>query len=301
MISFVKRKDLEIEKYNDCIINSLQSNVFGFSWYLDIIADDWSVLVLNDYEAVMPLPFRKKAFIKYVYPPFWLIQLGIYSKEVEDENEFLIELFENFKFVELRLNYMNSFSMFSVFQQERRIQVLSLKQDYEIIYTNYNRNRKRELKKAVIHDLNECWSDCPTVLINLFKENVGKRVKKISEKDYDRLLSLMQVCIRKKVGELLTVYDMDNRIVSGAFFLKHKKRVTELVCSSDFKNRKNGANTFMNDRAIYKYSRNFDVFDFGGSSMKNIANYYKSFGAVDEKYIQLYYNDLSKFIKFFKR
>lgn len=301
MISYLKRKDVEEDKYNDCINNSIQSNVFGFSWYLDMVTDNWDVLVLNDYEAVMPLPFRRKAFIKYVYPPFWLIQLGIYSKEVEDENEFLIELFDNFNFVELRMNYMNSFSMFSVFQQEKRIQILPLNREYEVIYAKYNRNRKRELKKAVSHDLNECWNDCPTVLINLFKENVGKRVKKISDKDYDKLLALMQVCVRKKIGELLTIYDKNNRVVSGAFFLKHKKRVTELVCSSDFKNRKNGANTFMNDRAIYKYSRNFDVFDFGGSSMKKIAAYYKSFGAIDEKYTQLYYNSLPKIVKLFKR
>ena len=301
MISYVTRNRLEIDKYNECIATSIQTNVFGYSWYLDIVCDNWGVLVYNNYDAVMPLPWRKKMLITYVYPPLWLIQLGIYSKGVEDENEFLIELFSKFKFVELRMNAKNSFSMFHKFQKEKQLQILSLNQEYEAIKNNYNRNRKRELQKAEKLDLVENWNDHPGILIHLFKDNVGKRVRKIEKRDYENLRRLMEVCIEKKIGELLTVYDKNNKLVSGAFFLKYQKRVTELVCSSDFNNRNNGANTFMNDRAIYKYCNHFEIFDFGGSSMKNIADYYRSFGAVDENYIQLHYNNLPKLLQLIKR
>ena len=69
MIRKVSRKKLEVEKYDACIANSIQANVYGYSWYLDVVADNWDVLVLNDYEAVMPIPWRRKFFIKYVYTP----------------------------------------------------------------------------------------------------------------------------------------------------------------------------------------------------------------------------------------
>ena len=46
MIKYVKRNELDIEKYNACVENSLQSRVYGFSWYLDIVADHWDALVL---------------------------------------------------------------------------------------------------------------------------------------------------------------------------------------------------------------------------------------------------------------
>ena len=67
MIHYVKREDLEVAKYNDCIENSIQSRIYAFSWYLDIVADNWDVLVLNDYEAVMPVPFRRKFGVNYVF------------------------------------------------------------------------------------------------------------------------------------------------------------------------------------------------------------------------------------------
>ncbi|OSY88496.1 hypothetical protein WH52_07015 [Tenacibaculum holothuriorum] len=302
MIFLVERKDLDIVKYDNCIENSLQGNIFVFSWYLDIACDNWSVLVLEDYIAVMPLPWRKKLGIKYVYPPLWVLQLGVFSTEVVDENEFLIEVFHEFKYVEQRTNSKNSFSMFEKFQLEKTMQVLSLETNYDTIFRNYNRNRKRELKKAQEFDLVEKWNDAPENLIELFKQNVGKRLGKgIRERDYNNLFQLIKICKCEKKGEVLSIYDKNNQLVSSAFFVKLKNRVTEVVCSSDFSNRSNGANTFMNDRAIFKYQPHFKIFDFGGSSMKNIAKYYRSFGATDEKYIHLHYNNLPKILRLFKR
>jgi hypothetical protein len=44
-INYIKRKDLDIEKYDACIENSSQSRVYAFSWYLDIVAGKWDALV----------------------------------------------------------------------------------------------------------------------------------------------------------------------------------------------------------------------------------------------------------------
>lgn len=300
MITRVSRKELNIEKYNSCITNALQTNVFGYSWYLDGICTNWDVLVLNDYEAVMPIPWRKKYFLKYVYIPLWLIELGIYSPEVEDENEFLIELFDEFKFIEAKTNTHNSFSMFDDSQKDYQRQVLYLKESYKTIFSGYRKDRKKDLKRAAKNDLTERWNDKPEKLIALFKENVGKRVK-IKEEDYAVLLRLMNVCIEKRKGEILSVYNGNNEIIASGFFLKHAKKATILVSSTDFKNRKNGANTFLINSAIYKYQPNFEVFDFGGSVMKSIATYFLSFGATTEKYIYLKHNNLPKLLRFFKR
>ncbi|QVY65351.1 hypothetical protein [Polaribacter sp. Q13] len=301
MIRYVKRKDLEVVKYDACIDNSLQSNIYGYSWYLDIVADNWDVLVLDDYKAVMPIPWKKKLFIKYVYPPFWLIQLGVYSIEVVDENEFLIELFNDFKFAETRTNTYNSFSMFKAYERESELQILLMENDYAALFNNYRKDRRKDVAKAKKLDLIEKWKDNSEELIELFKNNVGKRTPYIVEKDYDVLKKLITVCLEKKVGEILSIYDKDDHLVASGFFLKYKKKVTILVSSTDFKNRKNGANTFLIDRAIYKFEKNFSVFNFGGSSLQTIAKYFLSFGASTLKYPQIKYNNLPFLLKLFKK
>lgn len=302
MIYCIKRKDLDVEKYDACISTSLQSNLFGFSWYLDICCTNWMVLVLNDYEAVMPIPYRKKYAIKYVYPPLWILELGIYSKGKKVKIDSFLEVLKaHFKFAELRLNTKNNAIKSQNKTQIGSLQFLSLKQGYESVFKKYNRNRKRELIKAKNANLIENWTDSPDKLVSLFKQNIAIRLAKINDKDFENLLGVIQFCLANKTGELLTVYSEKNELVNAAFFIKFKDKVTQLVCASDLHNRDNGANTFSNDRAIFRYQNQFDIYNFGGSSMESIANYYKSFGAETVTYRLLKYNNLFPLLKLFKR
>ncbi|CAI8272272.1 MAG: Uncharacterised protein [Polaribacter sp. SA4-10] len=302
MIHRIERTDLDVEKYDACIAISAQSNLFGFSWYLDICCTNWIVLVLNDYEAVMPIPYRKKYGIKYVYTPLWILELGLYSKgEKVQIDSFLEVLKAHFKFAELRLNTGNYVEKNKNKTQINSLQFLFLKEGYESILKKYNRNRKRELIKAKNANLNENWTDAPEKLVSLFKGNIALRLAKINEKDFENLLRLIKFCLANKTGELLTVYSENKVLVSAAFFIKFNNKVTQLVCASDINNRDNGANTFSNDRAIFRYQNQFDIYNFGGSSMESIANYYKSFGAETETYRLLKHNNLFPLLKLFKR
>tara|TARA_B100000809_G_scaffold29671_1_gene25748 strand:+ start:6166 stop:7074 length:909 start_codon:yes stop_codon:yes gene_type:complete len=301
MINYIKRKDLEVDKYDACIEHAVQSRIYAFSWYLDIVADNWDVLVLDDYKAVMPIPWRQKYLIKYVYPPFWTLQLGVFSLDEDIKiDSFIQPLFTNFSYLELRMNTRNVFEDVSINSQKKQMQILPLKENYEEIFSNYRRDRKKDLKKAEHYSLIEKWNDNPRELIKLIKDNVGKRIKDYKVKDYNCLLKLIDICIQKNVGEVLSIYDKKNQLVASVFLLKHKRSVTKMVSSTNFKNRKNGANTFMIDRIIYRYHKKFKIFDFGGSSIKNIASFSKSFNAIDEEYDLLKQNNLPTILKFFK-
>ncbi len=300
MIVYLKRKDINIEKYDACIENAKQSRMYAFSWYLDIVAENWDALVLNDYEAVMPLPWKRKYFIKYVYPPFWLLQLGVFSiVENIDEDAFLQVVFNKFKFVELRMNTQNIFKAFSKNRISKQMQFLPLEEEYNGIFSNYRKDRKKDLQKAIKLGLTEKWHDSPKELITLYKKNIGKRVKKIKEKEYETLTNLIHKCIEKDLGEILSIYN-HQYLVGSAFFLKHQKTITILVSSTDLENRKNGVNTYLIDRAIYKYQKEYDIFNFGGSSISSIASYFNSFGAKTEVYDLLKYNNLPFLLYLFK-
>ena len=302
MITYIKRKDLEVEKYDACIENALQSRVYAFSWYLDIVADNWDVLVLDDYKAVMPIAWNKKYFIKYVYPPLWLLELGVFSTDAKvNFQTFFKKLSHTFRFVESRLNTDMNIDANSGFLESKEMQVVSLEQGYDAVFNQYRKDRKKDLAKANKLGLKEKWTDSGVNLITLFKNNVGKRTPNIQESDYIILKKLMATCIEKGVGEVLSIHDNNDHLVASGFFLKHKKTVTILVSSTDFKNRKNGANTFLIDRAIQEYEKNFDIFNFGGSSMSSVAKYFLSFGGNSLNYQQIKLNRLPFLFKLFKK
>ncbi|MFT7352885.1 MAG: hypothetical protein ACI9XR_002676 [Flavobacterium sp.] len=302
MINYIQRKDLDVLKYNSCIENAIQSRIYAYSWYLDIVAANWDVLILNDYEAVMPIAWKRKYGIKYVYPLLWVLELGVFYPDNKIKvAPFLDTLFNKFRFVESKLNSTEKFISRKNQLVGKQFQTLSLKEVYPAIFSKYRKDRKKDIGKAIHLDLTEKWNDKPDKLITLFKNNVGKRTPNILEHDYTILENLILACLERKVGEILSIYDKNSDLVASGFFLKHKNAVTILVSSTDFKNRNNGANTFLIDRAVFKFQKNFGTFNFGGSSMKSIAKYFLSFGAKTEDYQQMKYNKLPYLLRFFKK
>lgn len=299
MIQYIKRKDLDVAKYDACIENAAQSRIYAYSWYLDIVADNWDVLVLDDYKAVMPIPWRKKILIKYAYTPLRILELGFFSEIKINENVFIDKLFEHFKYINLRMNCKNFFS--TDHRKIKQQQFLNINLDYKEIQGNYRSDRKKDLKKAKKNGLTEKWNDNPEILISLFKSNVGKRFKKMQDKDYLIMRELIDACIHKKMGEILSIYDSENLLVASGFFIKHKHTVVILFSSTNLQNRKNGANTFLIDRSIFKYKNSCKIYGFGGSSIESIANFFKSFGAYTEEYSDITYNNLPKFLKLLKK
>jgi len=286
LIKYIQREHLDEEKYNDCIENSIQSNSYAFSWYLDIVCENWDVLVLNDYEAVMPIPWRKKYGIKYVYQPLWVLQLGIFSKGDFTQSDFISVVQKRFRFIELRLNFKNLLDTDSLYFIEKQFQDLKLTVGYEKIKKAYRSDRKKDLKRAEKSELRIELGGSPSDLITLFQNNVGKRTPEIKQQDYQNLETLINFCLIDDYGELCFAYQGET-LVAGAFFLKHQETVTILCSSTDFSNRKNGANTFLIDEAIQRYINKYKTLNFGGSSMQTIAKYFFSFGTQEKTYPML--------------
>ena len=55
-------------KWDACIEKAPNGMVYAFSYYLNSMAKNWDALVLNDYDAVMPLTWNKKYGMQYLYP-----------------------------------------------------------------------------------------------------------------------------------------------------------------------------------------------------------------------------------------
>lgn len=73
--------EIDRKKWDACIRQSLNGLIYAETVYLDHMAVNWDGLVLGDYEAVMPLTWKKKWGIKYLYQPAFFQQGGIFSSK----------------------------------------------------------------------------------------------------------------------------------------------------------------------------------------------------------------------------
>ena len=71
-LRYLKHKNIDPVKWDQCISKSLSENIYGYHWYLNAVADyQWDAIVMDDYNAVFPLPVRKKFGLPYIYQPFF--------------------------------------------------------------------------------------------------------------------------------------------------------------------------------------------------------------------------------------
>src|SRR5687767_4485589 len=99
-IRFIKRGEIDAARWDETVSKAPNGLVYVFSFYLDHMADDWDALVLGDYEAVMPLTWKKKFGIYYLAQPFLTAQLGVFGEKVDARlvNNFLAAIPSKFKY-----------------------------------------------------------------------------------------------------------------------------------------------------------------------------------------------------------
>ena len=59
-IEYLTRDKIDINKWDECVNKASNGVIYARSIYLDKVCTNWDALVINNYELVMPLPWRKK-------------------------------------------------------------------------------------------------------------------------------------------------------------------------------------------------------------------------------------------------
>lgn len=301
MIKYLEHNKIDKRRWDDCINKSFNGNVYALSWYLDIVHPNWNALIENDYERVMPLTSSRKLGISYMFQPFFVQQLGVFSTSQlsqNDVNKFINAIPKQYRLTRYRLNSYNKVDFNSdIIEQHRNVE-LDLIYDYQRLYNNYNNNTKRNLAKAesakvvVNHDVN------PETIINLFRANRGKDIKHWSDKEYDRLLELTHTAISHECCFTLGVSDLDGNVIAGAIFMFSHDRIIFLFSGSDEKHKDKHALSMILDNVIREFSETQYTLDFEGSDNEGLARFYKGFGGKEVFYPEVKYNNLKGILGF---
>lgn len=302
MIKYIEHKNIDKKKWDACIDNSSGACIFVYSWYLDIVCEDWSALVLNDYEAVFPIAAKSKYKISYLYQPFFTRYFGVFTKNKISEklvNEFLQAISEKYKYIEFCLHEDNFTEIKEFSLSDKKYQALSLKEEYSSLQKNFSDNTKRNVKKAVKAGLTIKQDIAPEKIVNLFRTTKGDELEVFKPEDYKILIKLMHTCIEKKKGQSFAIYDGDI-LCAAAFFMFSNNRFVFLKSGITDDGKAKGAMHFLFDYFVKENSNKPYVLDFGGSSVENVARFYKNFGAKDCVYLQLKKNKLPKLVQWVK-
>ena len=288
-MKLITRAHIDTELWNQRIKESAIENIFCYSWYLDATAKDWVAIVTDDYQTIVPLATSKKLGVAQVYQAQFTRELNIFGTEF-NWGDVLGFLAKDFKAIQLRSDQNDLLEESEI----RTHQYLKL--DAELKFSS---NAKRLIKKSEKVYTFKSSTD-PKPLIELFKQTAFQKIDTINTEDLRKLESLMNAAFRNQQGELIEVYKGD-LFVGAGFFLKDKKRVTYLKSAAIEEDKKAGAMYGLINFAIQKFKDDYNTFDFGGSDIENVANFYRKFGAEDRSYYNYTLNNLPAWFKALKR
>jgi len=283
-IRYLKRKEIDAGKWDLVVAASSAETLYPCSWYLDATALHWSALVLNDYELIMPLVWKRKAGIPYIYQPVLCQQLGILGSRTPDlyeSKEFVLAMRKRFRLGSLQFNRGNLVEE----QKGSRVWdrsnfILPLGADYEKLEAGYSQNTRRNLKKAMesAHDF-----DASVGLEELLALKKEHAAKDYSDRWYGKIREQLEAIQQHGHGEIHGLR-RDGSLIAAVFFAFTRTRIIYLLSVSDEQGKEERAMFRIVDQLIRREAASERSLDFEGSDLQGVARFFAGFGARAETY-----------------
>ncbi len=297
-LQYIPYEEVDTDKWDLCMNNAPNALVYAQSWYLDKVAGTWDALVLGDYRYVMPITYRRKFRVTYLYQPFFCQQLGIFPAPTTDIMQlFYDELVKRFSFAEINLNAM-ALPLNSMQKEARKNYLLWLNDPYLKLTENYSKHTRRKLKKASKNKLSMVTGISILDYLQFKKEN---SIIKLDKYSWERLRNLLAFTVSRSIGQIYGVYDEENSLCAAVLFVRYKRRVTYLNAATNEKGKSLNAMYFLIDKFIHEHAGKDYFLDFEGSMIPGVARLYEGFGAAPEIYYRLSWNNLPAYIKWVKK
>lgn len=258
--------------------------------YLDNICDQWHGLVVDDYKAVLALPWRRKYGICYFYTPPFIQQLGLIGDIVIDDVEKFTRKIRQFAWYgHLNLNFSNQLIAQAMKAAPKTNFIIDLKKGYNAIYEAYSVDLKQILRKenTSFHYLEN--KPIPDI-IDEYKSLYGPRMPHISTEDFARLnitckhFAFEGSCITRSITT------DDGRNLSNTLLLIDNKRIYHLLNTTTAEGRKLNSNHHLLDLVLKEFAGKDLIFDFEGSEIDGVKSFYKKFGGTIQPYFQYHRN-----------
>lgn len=272
MIKRLPYHEIDFEKYTQCLENSQQRKYSATKDFLDITSNkQWELLVYNNYEAVMPVPFVVKFGLKIVHNPMLCQQLGIFSLKdsVEINTEFLSYLQRNYLIKIYPFNDSNHFNS----DLKKKKNYIIYPDSYENVYSKYSPKRKRKLRseeeilkdsEIKIIDFEDSKQFIQSHLLGADKEGDTIRFMKIFEEFWlSELVFFYAYYYQNKITNVIAVYsDEKTNVLLGTFNDKNYVKIS-------------GASILIDDTIKQNIERK--IFDFEGSELPNVEEFFRGF------------------------
>lgn len=286
VLTKIKRHQIDEQKWDQLISEATHSLPYAYSYYLDAVAENWEVVVLNDYEAALPLVWLKKMGVKCLYQPYYCQQLGFFSVKKLSPNVLkqMLAKAAGFPFAQINLNPSAESIAAECGLVPKKNLLLPLHLSYTEMRAQFSENHRRNIAKAEKLKCRFSEIEDVTAFQKFYLQNINPQKEKFAPKHHDIFNRLTQTLTERKMTKIFAVYSNTNTLLAASMILVHRHRLINMINTSSPEGKKNGGSHFLFSNIICRYANSAHVLDFEGSSIPGIARFYEGFGARQETF-----------------
>lgn len=270
------------------------NSVFEQPWWLNLVSpDNWGEVFVEENEKVIArLPFVKDG--SSIVMPELTQTLGIwfspeiiekeignsqYTKQKKIINELIGKLSQQ-KNIHITLDSSNSYILPYRWLGFRYVPTFSYRIDdlsnFDFVYNNYSKHAKRDIKSAQkkVHLMENPTAD---LFLDLLDKTFEKQ-NRATPGERDKHKKIIETAVNRNNGKILIAVDDEGNKHAGSFLLYDEKVCYYLMSGHDYNFRNSYAQSFILNESIRFASTVSKVFDFEGSNIEGIENFFKQFG-----------------------
>ncbi len=264
-IKILSFEEIDSKKWDKCIDSSLNGTLFGHSWYLNLVCENWSALVLDDYETIMPLPLGTMFNNPAVISPCLAPQLGVFSPRLpapEIIDAFLSLLRSRFKYIRLGLNKYNLISDETFKIKTARSYNLDLIHPHSKLFQSYSRETKQSIETGLANKIT-VMSGVPFHEFIRFYQSLCNDSSKVNQESfYNTLRRVISFSILHRFGELYGAYSAENNLTAAAFIIRTSQRIVLLLSALQYDSSGISAFSILLDHLLKQYAEKKLTIDF---------------------------------------
>ena len=284
------------------VLDSSRPSIYTIAWYLDAAYPNWEAYIWEKedrYEAAVPFPRKRVGPLSWVQIPYFVQQTGLVYRKGLFPEPYLKEFFTqklSFGIIALQIAFSSALNDLvkkhapAKWKSTRKKNfLLDLEQSVDILISNFNENRKRNLKKAVKNGWICEESTEIEEALKMYHDFQLPNQKNASKKAVTAVRHIYAAALRRGWAELYCVRN-ENTVLAYALFIRFESRIYYLFGSMSEEGKAHSAISISFAHVIKKYAGQALTLDFEGGNMPNIGQYFASFGASPEEYLSLSYH-----------
>lgn len=281
MIKLLNHKEIDRERWDNCISNAVFETLYAYSWYLDLVSPGWEGLVMDDYRAVMPLTWTKKLGFRLLLQPILAQQLGIFTVNPADPGlpeAFLQSIPASFRYIDICLNMENR----EIPGQWKAIERHNYELDLSGPEDAYHVNTRRNIQKG--------WSryfEFRGISVGEYlylKYNGMKGARPAVPWTY--LENLFGGLLRLGKAEVFGLFLGEDLQAAAIMGYANSRTIYLNGCNSN-EGKENRAMFVLMDKLISQSRGQERIFDFEGSNIPGVARFFEGFGGKKTVYYRI--------------